>query len=124
MGEEKKEDMSFLDTDWNQANAVHFRIHLSLIACNEAKYRQNFDYWWKALMNLRSEIVGSLTQKEFDKSLNDLKALGSYKENNMIGDVAYEFLMLEDYLRVCMRNHGLDLPRKKNSLMNMDSDDF
>ena len=112
---------STLDSEWNEAKGYFFRIHLTLLASDQASMNKNYEAQLLALHTLHRELSAQFKKlKEIDEaSKADMLFTNAFNvvqmsKRNRVSDLVllktlYEY---ESFLRRIMRERKMDMPRR------------
>jgi hypothetical protein len=117
------DDQFTFDSEWNEAKAYFYRIHLCLMANNDASLRHDYGQQFDALNRLHAELVAQMSKDAKKKDDLELESerLRSSCENLIFAKSNIDILVLrrrlfdyERHLRFIMKLRKMDLPRSKD----------
>lgn len=111
-------DGMMMDSEWNEAKAYFYRIHLTLAASDQAAMVKNYDAQLSALFTLHRELSAQMKEDEL-KIAEDLykkcNQLLSFRGKNVRSDIIINSLYdYELHLRKIMKARKMDLPRQRD----------
>lgn len=111
-------DGMMMDSEWNEAKAYFYRIHLTLAASDQAAMVKNYDSQLSALFTLHRELSAQMKDDEL-KLAEDLyrkcNQFISFRNNNVRTDIIITSLyQYELHLRKVMKLRKMDLPRQRD----------
>lgn len=110
-----------LDSEWNEAKAYFFRIHMTLIGSNEAGIQHDYHKQLSFLFALHRELSGQMNKDElvkaetFHDSIMQIMNIKNLNENIIQKKLYY----YEIHLRGILRDRKMDLPRQKDPMRSL-----
>ena len=112
-------DGMLLDSEWNEAKAYFYRIHLAISASDDAGLRRDYQQQLLALFTLHRELSGQMKDDELSKAdglynkASQVISLSSRHNmnQNILVKTLYEY---ELFLRKIMKVRKMDLPRQRD----------
>ena len=118
------DDNLSLDSEWNEAKAYFYRIHLTLMAANDASLRHDHSGHFDALVRLHTELVAQMSEEpeqkgEMETKAEQLKTMCErflYSKNPNIDQrvLTSKLFDYERHLRFIMKIRKMDMPRKRD----------
>lgn len=111
-----------LDSEWNEAKAFFYRIHLAISASDDAALRKDSAAQLLALYTLHRELMGQMKDEELEEATklymqaNKIVNLSNrHRISNVLNNSVIKRLYdYELYLRQVMKKRKMDLPRQRD----------
>lgn len=107
-----------LDSEWNEAKAYFYRIHMTLMVCDQCAMMKNYDGQLSALFTVHRELSAQMKPDELglaEDLYDKASRLVNYKNKNVRQEILVKSLYnYELHLRKVMKDRKMDLPRQKD----------
>lgn len=107
-----------LDSEWNEAKAYFYRIHMTLMVCDQSAMMKNYDGQLSALFTVHRELSAQMKPQELEEAerlYDKASRVVNYKNRNVRADIVVNSLYkYELHLRKVMKDRKMDLPRQRD----------
>jgi hypothetical protein len=117
-------DGMLFDSDWNEAKAYFYRIHLALLASDQSSQLKNYESQFKALFTVHRELSAQMKveggvdelkeAEELYERANNFLHLINQRKNLNVNLLIKALYYYELHLRKVMKARKMDLPRQRD----------